>query len=145
MDPVSLVLAAVAAGASAGVTAGVTDVLKSAIHGAYAELKSLLRDAFAGDDEAESALTLFEGDPTAPALVTNFAGQLESHADALSDDVQNASRRVLDSAGPSVEQTGVVATVLQLHADRGGVAVAQNSGLIIGGYHEGPQATSNPS
>jgi hypothetical protein len=145
MDPVSLVLAALAAGVSAGVSGGATDAVKSAVTDAYGGLKTLVRKAFGSDEKAQSTLTLFEDDPTQQVLVTKLAGQLEAHGIAQSPEVLTAAQEVLDAAGPTVGSGGVVATVLQIHADRGGVAVAENLGTIIAGYREAGAAEPDPS
>jgi hypothetical protein len=59
MDPVSLIVAAVAAGA-AEAAKGTASV---AVKDAYAALKSLLRSHFAGKPQASVALQEFESDP----------------------------------------------------------------------------------
>lgn len=145
MDPVSLVLVALAAGASAGLSGGATDVVKSAVTDAYAGLKSLVREAFGSDEKAQSTLTLFEDEPAQEVLVNKLADQLEAHGVAQSAEVRTAAQAVLDAAGPTVAYGGVVATVLQIHADRGGVAVAGSPGTIIAGYREGGVAATDPS
>jgi hypothetical protein len=59
MDPISLIIAALAAGAIAGVknTAG------QAVNDAYAGLKALVRRRFAGNRDAEAALDQSEQQP----------------------------------------------------------------------------------
>ena len=124
---------------------GITDVVKSAVTDAYGDLKSLVRKAFGDDDKAQSTLTLFEDDPTQEVLVTKLAAQLEAHGIAQSPEVATAAQEVLDAAGPTVGSGGVVATVLQIHADHGAVAVAENQGTIIAGYREGGAVAPDPS
>lgn len=136
MEPVSLVLAALAAGASAGLTSTV----QTAAGDAYQGLKSLVRRAFAGDAKAEAALTVFEDDPTEKVLVGKLVDHLAKHNVARDPDLLAAAQRVLDLAGPNAQVPGsVVATILQIHADRGGVAVAQSTGTINAGYTQGTQ------
>jgi hypothetical protein len=59
MDPITMVLAALAA----GVTAGVGDTASAAVKDAYAGLKALVQRRFAGDAKAEETLTEYEADP----------------------------------------------------------------------------------
>ena len=59
MDPVSLILTALAAGAAASVQATTTDAVKDAYNG----LKTLLRRKFAGKPKAEVVLAEHEDDP----------------------------------------------------------------------------------
>ena len=63
MDPITLILTAMATGAAAGVTAGAQDAVSSAIKDAYTTLKSFLARKFAGKPEAEVALAQHEQDP----------------------------------------------------------------------------------
>lgn len=142
MDPVSLVLAALAAGAAAGVT----DTVKTAFGDAYKGLKSLVVNAFQGDKTAESALTLFEKRPTEPAFVETLTDYVITHRVEQDDAVAAAAQRVLELAGPQAQAEGsVVATVLQIHADRGANAAAVNNGVMTGGYNAAPGEEPTPS
>lgn len=142
MDPVSLVLAALATGASAGVS----DTVKAAVSDAYHGLKSLVRTAFLGDKRAVSALTMFEDDPTEKVLVGKLADQLTAHRVQDDPQIMAAARTVLDAAGPTATAPGsVAATVLQIEADRGGVAAATNPGTIFAGYTERSREAGDPS
>src|SRR3954451_7478567 len=60
MDPVTLVIAALAAGAGAGLK----DAAGSAIKDAYNGLRAVLQRRFAGKPSAEVALTQYEQDPS---------------------------------------------------------------------------------
>ena len=59
MDPISLIIAALAAGA----IAGVKDTAGQAVKDAYTGLKALLRRRFAGNRKAEAALDQAERQP----------------------------------------------------------------------------------
>ena len=59
MDPVTLILAALAAGASAGIG----DTASQAIKDAYAGLKTLIKRRFVGSSKAQEVLVEHEADP----------------------------------------------------------------------------------
>jgi hypothetical protein len=63
MDPVTLIVTALAAGASAGVIDALKDNAKDAAKAAYARLRGLVRKRVAGNPGAELALTEHEADP----------------------------------------------------------------------------------
>ncbi|WP_456818940.1 hypothetical protein [Cellulomonas sp. URHB0016] len=133
----SFVLAALAAGVSAGATAGATEAVKSAVVDAYKGLKSVLKRVFAGNEQAGAALTLYESKPTEPAFVAALTDHLSTVA--TDPDVKAAAKRVLDAAGPAALGPGsVAATVLQIHAESGGVAAAVIHGPVTAGYTPPP-------
>src|SRR6187401_3089513 len=119
MIGVELVLAALATGA----VAGATEAASSAVVDAYGKLKATLSRLFGDDKKAESAVELFEGDPE--GLTPTLTKVLTDHGAADDPEVMLAAQRVLDAAGPQATGHGsVAANVLQIHADRGGVAGA---------------------
>ena len=63
MDPITLIVAALAAGATAGGLDTVKDATKSAIQSAYTKLRGLAKKRIAGNPAAELALTEYEADP----------------------------------------------------------------------------------
>jgi hypothetical protein len=63
MDPITLIVAALAAGASAGAVDALKDSAKDAAQAAYAKLRGLVRQRVAGNPGAELALTEHEADP----------------------------------------------------------------------------------
>jgi hypothetical protein len=63
MDPVTLIVTALAAGASAGVIDALKDNAKDAAKAAYARLRGLAHKRVAGNPGAELALTEHEADP----------------------------------------------------------------------------------
>lgn len=122
MDPVSLVLAALAAGASAGATAGATEAVKSAVVSAYQSLKGLLKKAFGENQEANAALTLYERRPTEKVIVEALTEHLTAQVSG-DPQIAAAAKKVLELAGPAATAEGsVAATVLQIHAETGGIA-----------------------
>lgn len=128
-----MVVAALAAGAGTGLS----DTAKTAVVDAYQGLKALVKKAFDSDEKAAATLTLFEDDPTDGALVGKIVNQLTAHHVADSPEVRSAAQRVLDAAGPSAIAPGsVAATVLQITAERGGVAAATITGSVHAGYSE---------
>lgn len=63
MEPVTLILAALAAGASSGALGALTDEAKDAVKAAYANLLGLVKGRVAGRSDAELALDRY---PRAP-------------------------------------------------------------------------------
>lgn len=96
VDPITLVVAALAA----GVSAGVGDTASRAVKDAYAGLKALIKKRFAGNAKAEETLADHEADPDTYAKP--LAKQLE--ASGVQDDpeiLQKAEEilRKADAAG----------------------------------------------
>jgi hypothetical protein len=63
MDPVTLIVAALAAGASGGAISALQDDVKGAVIAAYGKLRGLVAKRVAGNPGAELALTEYEADP----------------------------------------------------------------------------------
>jgi hypothetical protein len=63
MDPITLIVAALAAGASTGALSALSDDVKDAVTSAYGKLRGLLTKRVAGNPGAELALTEYEADP----------------------------------------------------------------------------------
>lgn len=96
MDPITLIVTALAAGA----TAGVTDSLSSAAKDAYTKLMALVKRRFAGRPDAELVLAKHEKAPQ--VWEAPLAAELdESEADRDSDLVAAAQAlmNLLDAAG----------------------------------------------
>lgn len=100
MDPISLIIAALAAGA----LAGVTDAAGQAVKDAYTGLKALIRRRFAGNREAETALDRAEQQPESDQA------QLAQHlrtADAADDEeLIRAAQALLRQADPAGARAG---------------------------------------
>jgi hypothetical protein len=96
VDPVTLIVAALAA----GVSAGMSDTASQAIKDAYAALKGLIRMRFAGNAKAEETLADYEADPD--IYEKPLAKQLKAAgADEDAEIVQAAEQllRLADAAG----------------------------------------------
>lgn len=63
MDPITLIVTALAAGASAGTISALQDDVKDAVRAAYAKLRGLAKKRVAGNPGAELALAEHEADP----------------------------------------------------------------------------------
>lgn len=63
MEPITLILAALAAGASSGAVGALTDEVKDAVKSAYANLRVLAKERVAGRPDAELALERYPGAP----------------------------------------------------------------------------------
>jgi len=100
VDPVSLIVAALAAGAVAGAQNTATDAVKDA----YTGLKELVRRRLSGRTSGETALTRHEDEPQ------QSGGALEAElvAAGARDDAAmvDAAQRVMALLDPAGEQTG---------------------------------------
>jgi hypothetical protein len=63
MDPITLVVTALAVGASTGALSALQDDAKDAVTSAYAKLRGLVKKRVAGNQGAELALAEYEADP----------------------------------------------------------------------------------
>jgi RIP homotypic interaction motif len=63
MDPITLIVTALAAGASGGAISALTDDVKGAVIAAHGKLRRLVGKRIAGNAGAELALTEYEADP----------------------------------------------------------------------------------
>jgi RIP homotypic interaction motif len=63
MDPITLIVTALAAGASGGAISALQDDVKGAVVAAYGKLRGLVGRRVAGNPGAELALTEYEADP----------------------------------------------------------------------------------
>ena len=63
MDPITLIVTALAAGASGGAISALQDDAKGAVIAAYGKLRGLAGKRVAGNPGAELALTEYESDP----------------------------------------------------------------------------------
>ena len=63
MDPITLIVAALAAGASTGALSALQDDVKDAVTSAYAKVRGLVKKRFAGNPGAELTLAEYETDP----------------------------------------------------------------------------------
>jgi hypothetical protein len=97
MDPVALIVTALAA----GVAAGVTDTASSAVKDAYDGLRALVKKQLSGRSDAELVLARYEQAPE--IWRASLAAELDEVAAALDADLVAAAAevmRLLDGAGP---------------------------------------------
>jgi hypothetical protein len=115
VDPVSVVLAALAAGA----IAAAKDTASQAIKDAYAGLKALVKKRFVGKPQAEMALTEYEKDPDTwqkplqKSLVETGADQDEA--------LVRQSQQVLELVNPQQASQG-----------KYNVQIGEGKGIVIG-------------
>jgi hypothetical protein len=119
MDPVTLIVAALAAGASGGAISALQDDVKGAVIAAYGKLRGLVAKRVAGNPGAELALTEYEADPehwetplTAKLTQLGAAGDTELVAAA------NALMELVDGVGA--------------RAGKYNVKVANSTGVQVG-------------
>jgi hypothetical protein len=128
MDPITLIVTALGAGA-ASVT---SDVASSAVQDAYATLKALLRQRFAGRSEAELVLSKHESAPaTWQALLAAELGQVGADRDADLVTAAQALMSLVDKAGTS--------------AGRYTVEVRDASGVQVGDGNQQDNVFNPPS
>lgn len=99
MEPITVILAAIAAGAAKGVG----DSASEAVEKAYTGLREALRRRFRGDTDAEAALVRYVADPDSAEDV--LARHLRSTGAGADDTVLAAAERVLvesRAGGPDV-------------------------------------------
>jgi hypothetical protein len=113
MDPVSLVISALAAGASSGLTGAAG----AAIADAYAALKSLLRRRLSDNGQDPAVVDQPQKDPQ--QLETALAGQLTS--DDIDDQILAAARQLLERVDPHGALAGKYV-----------VTVDNSKGVVIG-------------
>ena len=107
VDPVSLVVGALAAGASTGVT----DVASSAVKDAYAGLKAALAERFRGRPSAEVALAEHEACPaTWQAPLEQYVGEV-----GVDTELEQLARRLLEAvrSGGDARQVQINAETIQ--------------------------------
>jgi hypothetical protein len=100
MDPISLIIAALAAGA----IAGVKDTASQAVNDAYTSLKALLRRRFSGNRQAEAALDQAEQRPeSGQALLAEHLRAADVDGD---EELIEAARALLEQADPAGARAG---------------------------------------
>ncbi len=97
MEPVSLIVGALAAGAVSGATKGLSESASAAAGRAWKRLHAAIASAFAGLPAAQQALTEFEGNPNGSSepLAVAIRDTGVDHDDA----VIALAKQVLDLAG----------------------------------------------
>ena len=105
MDPISLIVAALAAGA----IVGVKDTADQVVKDAYTGLKTLIRRRFAGNREAEEALDQSERQPeSGRALLADHlrAAGAADYDDDDDDELIIAAQALLKQADPAGARAG---------------------------------------
>ena len=100
MDPITLIVAALAAGASTGALSALQDDVKDAVRSAYAKVRGLVQKRVAGNQSAEVALAEYEADPTTwEAPLTAKLKQAGAAGDADLVAAAKALMELVDQAG----------------------------------------------
>jgi len=100
VDPVSLIVAALAAGAAAGAQGAVTNLVSDA----YAALKALVRRRFAGRSSGEVALEKHQINPD--AWRSALAAELKDAGAAGDRELLDAARRLMAMVDPEGTDAG---------------------------------------
>jgi hypothetical protein len=139
MDPITLIVAALAAGASAGLG----DAASQAIKDAYAGLKGLIKRRFAGNAKAEETLADHEADPE--TYEKPLEKQLMESGVAEDRSVIEAAQKLMALVDPQGSAAGQY-NVGSISADRGGIAAAHIEGGATADYHPSSrEEQQNPS
>jgi len=108
VDPITLIVAALAAGASAGALSALQDDVKDAVKSAYAKVRGLVKKRVAGNQSAEVALAEYEADPTTwEAPLTAKLKQVGAADDVDLVAAAKALMELVDQAGARVGKYNV--------------------------------------
>lgn len=100
MEPISLILVALAAGASTGAIDALKDSAKDAAKAAYAKLRGLARKRVAGQPDGELALDRYEAAPKKwEGVLTDELTAAGAASDAELVDAAKALMELIDQAG----------------------------------------------
>jgi hypothetical protein len=133
MEPITLIVTALAAGASAGLMSAVKDDAKSAVAAVYARLRDGVRKLFAGDQSAEMVLDEHEKAPeiyAAPLTqkLTEFGADGQEDLVALAQELMTR----IDQEGARAGKYNVKVT--------GGMGVQVGDGSTQTNYFSAPSA-----
>jgi hypothetical protein len=99
MDPITLIVTALAAGASAGAIDAMKDDVKGSVMAAYGRLRDLVLNRFHGNAGAQVILAEYEADPqTYEVPLTRKLTQADAGRDA---DLVSAAKALLELIGRS--------------------------------------------
>ena len=118
MDPITLILGALAAGAAASAQSVASDAIKDT----YAGLKKLIQQRFAGNARAQAALTDHEDDPETYKLPLKKALQQE-HADQ-DERIMQEAKRLMELLEPEEAAKGKFSNI----------RIGQAQGTILGDH-----------
>ncbi len=127
MDPISLIIAALAAGAVAGVQDAAGQVVKDA----YKGLKALIRRRFAGNQEAEAALDQAERQPESDQ--PQLAEHLRAAGAAHDEELVKAAQALLKQHDPA----GARAGIYEVHITGGKGIVVGDSATVTMTFNDG--------
>lgn len=124
MDPMTLILSALAAGASAGGIDELQDEAKALVKAAYGKLRDLLGERFrkAGTPHAEGTLADYEDDPE--TYEKGLSKKLTAAGADTDDGILSAAQALLDLAGKQ-----------GLKADRYNVTITGSKGVQVGDHN----------
>ena len=125
MDPITLIVAALAAGAASGGGA----VAAQAIQDAYNGLKGLIARKFADKGGVQSAVASLESKPESPARQAVLAEELETAGAAPDRELVALAQQLLDLA----RQAGLGGGASYTAALTGSGAIAQGPGAVAAG------------
>ena len=115
MDPISLIIAALAAGA----IAGVKDAASQAVKDTYTGLKALLRRRLAGNRQAEAALDQAEQQPDSDQAL--LASHLRAAGADGDEELVRAAQVLLEQADPAGARAG-----------KYNVRISGGKGIVVG-------------
>ena len=104
MEPVTLILAALAAGASAGALDALKDDAKEKVKAAYAKLHSLVKRRVSGQPHAELALAEYESAPQKWEGL--LAAELTEAGAAQDDDLVAAAKALMELVDQAGAKSG---------------------------------------
>ncbi|MFD1210742.1 hypothetical protein ACFQ36_01635 [Arthrobacter sp. GCM10027362] len=138
MDPVTLIVAALAAGAARSAEG----VAEQSLKDAYAGLKNLVKKFFKDRPAAEMVLEEHGTDPA--TYQAPLEKQVRESGAAQDAQVLEAAKKLLAVADPEGTRAGVY-NIGTIKADRGGVAAGHIQGNVHAGYHPTGDNKPNPS
>ncbi len=104
MDPITLIVMALAAGATSGALEALKDDAKEKASAAYGKLRDLVQRRFSGNARAENALVDHQDDPE--TYKAPLAKQLTESGAADDEELLAAAQAVMDLVDPKGAQTG---------------------------------------
>jgi hypothetical protein len=111
MDPITLIVTAIAAGVSTGALSALQDDVKDAVKTAYSKLRGLVTKRVAGNQGAELALAEYEADPaTWEAPLAAKLKQVGAADDADLVAAAQALMKLVDQAGARAGKYNVTIT-----------------------------------
>ena len=139
MEPVTLILAALAAGASAGAS----EIGKEAVVDAWHKLRELIRKRLGDDEDAVADLSVYTRDPTVDKGEA-LAAQLVKHRVDQDADVNAVAEEVVQLAGPPLVGEGSLAASVVNQIVERGAAIGVSHAPITLTFHESGGLDADP-